>query len=53
MTGISRLKKIEQRLKLAKTAPSAVKVAASVFWESQSVLFIDFLIEQRTIKADY
>jgi hypothetical protein len=25
----------------------------SVFWDSQGVLFIDFLIEQRTIKAAY
>jgi hypothetical protein len=26
---------------------------ASVSWDSQGVLFIDFLIEQRTINADY
>jgi hypothetical protein len=48
MTGISNLKKPEQRLK---TTHSARKVMASVFWDSQAVLFTDFLIEQRTINA--
>jgi hypothetical protein len=29
-----------------KTTPSAVKDMASIFWDFQSVLFIDFLTEQ-------
>jgi histone-lysine N-methyltransferase SETMAR len=40
-------------LKKAKTTPFAGKVMASVFWDSQGVLFIDFLTEQRTINAAY
>jgi hypothetical protein len=35
-----------------KTTPAAGKVTVRVFWNSQGVLFIDFLIEQ-TINAVY
>jgi hypothetical protein len=28
-----------------KTPPSAGKVMASIFWDSQGILFIDFVIE--------
>jgi hypothetical protein len=53
MTGVSRLKTAEQRLKYSKIAPSAGNVKVSVFWDSHDVLFIDFLIEQRISKAAY
>jgi hypothetical protein len=33
--------------------PSAGKFMAREFWESEDVLFIDFLTEQRPINADY
>jgi hypothetical protein len=36
-----------------KNIPSTGKVMASAFWDSQGVLFIDFLTEQRTIEASY
>jgi hypothetical protein len=35
------------------TTHSAGKDIDSVFWNSQGVLFIDFLKEQRTISAAY
>jgi hypothetical protein len=53
MTGVSRLKKAEQRLNYAKTTFSAGKVMISVFWKYQGILFIYFLIEKRTINAAY
>jgi hypothetical protein len=40
MTGLSHLKKAEQRLKYSKIAPSAGKVMVSVFWDTQGVLLI-------------
>jgi hypothetical protein len=36
-----------------KTAPSATKVTASVFWDSWDILFINFLTVQQTINAAY
>lgn len=39
--------------KKAKTVSSADKVMATFFWDSQGVLFVDFLTERRTINADY
>jgi len=40
--------------KHAKTTHSAEKVTVSFFWDSlQGVLFVDFLIEWRTINASY
>jgi len=38
---------------MLKTTTSAWKVKASVFWESQGILFIDFLIEEQTINQAY
>jgi hypothetical protein len=46
-------KKAGHSLKNAKTMPSAGKVMASVFWDSEGVLFIDFLIEEQIINAAY
>jgi len=43
----------EIRLKTCEATPSTGKVMASVFWESQGTLFVDFLIEQRTINVAY
>jgi len=45
MTAVSYLKK--------KTTPYAKKDMASVSWGSQGVLYIDFLIQQRTNNSAY
>jgi histone-lysine N-methyltransferase SETMAR len=50
---VSHLKKAERSWKHAKTTTSAGKVMASASWNSQDVLFIDFLIEQRSANAAY
>jgi len=39
--------------KQEKTTPSAGKANASDFWDSQGVLLIDFLTEQRTFNRSY
>ena len=33
--------------------PSTVKVLASVFWDAQGILFIDYLDKERTINSKY
>jgi hypothetical protein len=40
-------------LKTCKTTYSTGIVMASVFWDSQGILFIDFIKEQQTINAAY
>ena len=39
--------------KKVKTALSAGKVMATIFWDSKGVLYVDFLTEHRTINAEY
>lgn len=39
--------------KRAKTQQSAGKVMASVFWDAQSIIFIDYLKKGQTINSDY
>jgi hypothetical protein len=54
MTGVSHLKKAEQRLKTCEDCTCyREKDMVSTFWDSQGVLFTDFLIEQRTINEAY
>jgi len=55
VTGVSHLNKAEERLETyGKTTPSAGKVTASEFRDSQCVLFVFFfLTEQRIINAAY
>jgi hypothetical protein len=53
MTGVSHLKKAEQRLKTYEDYTFCRKVTAKVFWDSQGILFIDFLTEKLTINAVY
>lgn len=43
----------ESAPKKAKTVPSAAKVMASVFWDSQGVIFIDYLEKGKTITGQY
>lgn len=43
----------ESAPKKAKTVPSAGKVMATVFWDSQGVIHIDFLQKGRTITGQY
>ena len=43
----------ESRLKRPKTQTFAGKVLASVFWDAQGILFIDYLEKERTINSDY
>ena len=43
----------ENRPKWWKTQTSASKVLASVFWDAQAILFIDYLEKERTINSDY
>ena len=38
------------RPKTFKTQPSAVKVMATVFWDAQGVIMLDFLAKKSTIK---
>jgi hypothetical protein len=55
MTGLSYLKKAEYKrgYKHVKTSLSAEKVLASVFWDSQPVLFSYLQIKQQTMNAAY
>lgn len=43
----------ENAPKKAKTVPSAGKVMATVFWDSQGVIHIDYLAKGRTITGQY
>ena len=43
----------ENRPKLPKTQTSAGKVLASVFWDAQGILFIDYIEKGRTINSKY
>ena len=43
----------ESRPKRPKTQTSAGKFLASVFWDAQGILFIDFLEKGRTINSEY
>ena len=43
----------ESRPKQPKTQTSAGKVLASVFWDAQSILFIDYIEKGRTINSKY
>ena len=43
----------ESRPKQPKTQTSAGKVLASVFWDTQGILFIDNLDKERTINSEY
>jgi len=51
MTGVSHLKKSGQRLKTCEGFIFCRGSYGQRFWDSQGTLFIDFLIEQRTVKA--
>jgi hypothetical protein len=39
--------------KKTRSVPSAGKVMASVFWDAEGVLFIDYLEKGRTITGEY
>ena len=41
------------RLKKFKTQPSAGKVMATVFWDAQGVIMLDFLAKKSTITGAY
>ena len=43
----------ESHPKRSKTQTSAGKVLASVFWDAQGILFIDYLEKGRTINSEY
>ncbi|KMQ88717.1 mariner transposase [Lasius niger] len=43
----------ESAPKKAKTVPSAGKVMATVFWDSQGIIFTDYLEMGRTITGQY
>jgi len=43
----------EPALKKARTVPSAGKVMATVFWDSQGVIYIDYLEEGKTVTRLY
>ena len=43
----------ESRPKRPKTQSSAGKVLASVFWDAQGILFIDYFEKGRTINTEY
>lgn len=43
----------ESAPKKAKTVPSAGKVMATVFWDSQGIIFIDYLEKGKTITGNY
>jgi hypothetical protein len=51
--GVGHLQKAKQSWKHRKTTPPAGKVMVNIFWDSQSILFIDLLIEQWTISTAY
>jgi hypothetical protein len=39
--------------KKTRSVPSAGKVTASVFWDAESILFIDYLEKGKTITGEY
>jgi hypothetical protein len=39
--------------KMTRSVPSAGKVMASVFWDAEGILFIDYLEKGKTITAEY
>jgi hypothetical protein len=39
--------------KKTRSVPSAGKVIASVFWDAESILFIDYLEKGKTITGEY
>ena len=43
----------ESRPEQPKMQTSAGNILASVFWDVQGILFIDFLEEERTINSEY
>lgn len=43
----------ESAPKKAKTVPSAGKIMATVFWDSQGIIFIDYLEKGKTITGAY
>jgi hypothetical protein len=46
----------EQKLvvqRLRRSVPSAGKVMASVFWDAEGILFIDYLAKGKTITGEY
>jgi hypothetical protein len=53
ITGVSNLKKAEHKLKTWEEYTFCRERYGRKFWETQGILFIDFLIEQRTINATY
>jgi hypothetical protein len=50
---ISRQKPVVQRLKKTKSVPSAEKAMASVFWDAEGILFIDYIEKGKTITGEY
>ena len=44
---------VESRPKRLKMQTSAEKVLASIFWDAQGILFIDYLKKGRTIISEY
>jgi hypothetical protein len=53
MTGVSHLKKPKQKLKKCKDYNFCGESTADIFWDSQDILFIDFLTEKRTVNTVY
>ena len=43
----------EHTPKKAKTAPSAGKVVATIFWDSDGIILIDYLQKEKTITGEY
>ena len=48
-----RITKSEPTLKKSKTIPSARKVTAIVFWQDRGVIFIDYIVNGKTINDKY
>jgi hypothetical protein len=46
-------KPVVQRKKRQQSVPSAGKVMASVFWDAEGILFIDYLEKGKTIGGEY
>lgn len=47
------VKEGESRAKRSRSATSAGKVLASVFWDSKGIIFIDYLQHGKTINSEY
>jgi hypothetical protein len=39
--------------KKTRSVPSAEKVTASVFWDAEGILFIDYIVKGKTITGEY